>query len=385
MSTAPLPAKINLALVVGPDAARTASTRSRPSCSASTSATGSRSSRRRRARRRRLRRRHDRPARARGARRRRRSRAPAGVRTSRSASRSPRASAAAAPTRRRRCGSRTSRSSSRSRASACTSSPRRSAPTSRSSSQPGPQLGTGDGTDARAARPAAGLRGAAPPAARREQALDRRGLRGLRPARGRASTSAAAALLERLAAVPRPPTSRRCRRTTSPRRRSPPSCARSVPSAPTSAAPARPSTALSTTGRAAAARLPPLGPSGGPGSRHQRGTFDAMGAGDPARRATLEAGRWLRDHRYRLTLWIAAVEGLLVFVHVIPRRVMCSRSSRSASGGRSARNRSRCATSAPGELDLRRRSSHRPLVPYPWSSLIFAIADRRRSRSPSAR
>ena len=33
-------------------------------------------------------------------------------------------------------------------------------------------------------------------------------------------------------------------------------------------------------------------------------------------------GKFLRDHRYRITLWIAAPEGLLVFVHVIPHLAM---------------------------------------------------------------
>lgn len=30
-------------------------------------------------------------------------------------------------------------------------------------------------------------------------------------------------------------------------------------------------------------------------------------------------GRWLRERRFRLAIWIALVEGLLVLVHVIPR------------------------------------------------------------------
>ncbi len=33
-------------------------------------------------------------------------------------------------------------------------------------------------------------------------------------------------------------------------------------------------------------------------------------------------GKYLRDHRYRITLWIAAPEGLLVFLHVIPHLVI---------------------------------------------------------------
>jgi hypothetical protein len=32
--------------------------------------------------------------------------------------------------------------------------------------------------------------------------------------------------------------------------------------------------------------------------------------------------RYLREHRFRITLWAAAIEGLLVFVHVIPHLAM---------------------------------------------------------------
>lgn len=32
--------------------------------------------------------------------------------------------------------------------------------------------------------------------------------------------------------------------------------------------------------------------------------------------------RYLREHRFRLTFWTAAIEGLLVFVHVIPHLVI---------------------------------------------------------------
>ena len=132
MRRAPATAKLNLALVVGPRAT-TAATRWRPCSSGSTSPTGSRSSRRRalavegfaedtlvRARARE--RSPTRPASSR-----------AGARGSRSTSRSRRASAAAAPTRRPRSASQTRRSPSRSRRSACTSSPPASAPTSLSS------------------------------------------------------------------------------------------------------------------------------------------------------------------------------------------------------------------------------------------------------------
>ena len=94
----------------------------------------------------------------------------------------------------------------------------------------GPQLGTGDGTRAGAARPAAGLLGPArcvPDGA--DEGVDGRGLRRVRRRDGRtASTSAGAAA--RRAGASRRETSPRCRRTTSPPRRSPTSSrARGVP------------------------------------------------------------------------------------------------------------------------------------------------------------
>ena len=33
-------------------------------------------------------------------------------------------------------------------------------------------------------------------------------------------------------------------------------------------------------------------------------------------------GKYLKEHRYRLTLWVAAAEGLLVFLKVIPHLAM---------------------------------------------------------------
>jgi hypothetical protein len=39
-------------------------------------------------------------------------------------------------------------------------------------------------------------------------------------------------------------------------------------------------------------------------------------------RSTSKPAKYLREHRYRITLWIAAIEGLLVFVHVIPHIAM---------------------------------------------------------------
>ena len=133
---APAPAKINLALVVGPLARRRQARarhrlparrhvrsdrrRRRPPSCASTASPATRSSAAR-----------SRPSQRAPA------SSPAGTRRSRSGSRSPPASAAAAPTRRRRCGSRTTRSASRCRGTSCTSSRRGSAPMFRSSSRRG--------------------------------------------------------------------------------------------------------------------------------------------------------------------------------------------------------------------------------------------------------
>ncbi len=39
-------------------------------------------------------------------------------------------------------------------------------------------------------------------------------------------------------------------------------------------------------------------------------------------RAVSKPAKYLRDHRFRITLWTAAIEGLLVFVHVIPHLAM---------------------------------------------------------------
>ena len=165
---------------------------------------------------------------------------------------------AAAPTRRRRCGSRTRSSSGRSSRPSCTSSPPGSAPTCRSSSRDGPQLGTGDGTQLEPL----------------DLPQDFAVLLCCRTAQRKQSTAAvyaafdarggaagfderAAALRAALGAVaPSARPRRSCRRTTSRARRSRSGCARSERSAPTSAGPGRWSTGSSTGGptREAAAR-----------------------------------------------------------------------------------------------------------------------------------
>ena len=196
---------------------------------------------------RRLRRRHDRPSRPRGGRGRERASSPTGAPGSRSGSRWRPGSVGAAATRRPRSSWRAS------------SSPRPpTSPTSRRSRrrlgvdvpfflEAGPQLGTGDGNDARAARPATGLRGAARDAARRQQALDRRDLHALRP-RATGFDGSPSARARGRARRPCRRSRRRSRRTTSRARRWLPSCARSGRSGPTSAAPGRSCTACSAIG-----------------------------------------------------------------------------------------------------------------------------------------
>ena len=188
-----------------------------------------------------------------------------------------------------------------------------SAPTSRSSSRTGPQLGTRRRHDARAARAAAGLRRAPAPAGGRAQALDRRRLRGVR--RARRARPASRSVLRSCWTRSRPSrgraTSPRSRRTTSRARRSPTSCARSERSAPTSPAPVRPSTGSSTdraTRRLRSGRLRRRGRTLDHGSSVVRliARCTARTRSSTARRA---AGRWLRERRLRITLWIAAFEG----------------------------------------------------------------------------
>ena len=207
-----------------PARATTASTRSRPSSSASTSATGSSSSRRAELRVDRLRRATRSSRRALE-----RARRAAGVeprwrRRSRSGFPSPPVSAAAAPTRRLRSGSPTGRSPSRSPRERAARARRRVGADVPFFLAAGPQLGEGDGERLDAARPAAGLLGRCSLiAARRDEALDRRGLRrfdelgGERRLRG----AARAARSTRSRASRVRATSPRCRRTISRRRRSP--------------------------------------------------------------------------------------------------------------------------------------------------------------------
>ena len=177
---------------------------------------------------------------------------------------------------------------------------RRSAPTSRSSSSRGPQLGTGDGTSSRRStcRRTTTSCSSLPDGA--AKAVDGCRLRRLRRReRGRrASTSARDALLAALAARapaarPRGAAAERPRLVAARAELR----ARSARSAPTSAAPARRSTASSTTAtrptRAASALW--RGRGHARGSRTPRGTVDA-GARGAGRSSTVRhrAGRWLR-------------------------------------------------------------------------------------------
>ena len=176
---------------------------------------------------------------------------------SRSASRSPRASAAAAPTRRPRSASRTSCSTSRSQPAelhALARGARRRRPVL---PRAGPQLGTGDGTTLEPLElPQDYTVVLAPPHGARKEStgavygrFDERRRRGIRRAR---REPAARAGRRSGAARPRRPAAERSRA----RRRSPASSAGAERSAPTSAAPAPPSTGCSSDrrGRAAARR-----------------------------------------------------------------------------------------------------------------------------------
>jgi hypothetical protein len=45
--------------------------------------------------------------------------------------------------------------------------------------------------------------------------------------------------------------------------------------------------------------------------------FGSLGQGAVVEHGTTRAGRWLRARAYRIALWIAVVEGLLVVLHAI--------------------------------------------------------------------
>jgi hypothetical protein len=45
----------------------------------------------------------------------------------------------------------------------------------------------------------------------------------------------------------------------------------------------------------------------------------SLPSGEVVDHGTSRLGRWLRTRRLRVALWIAAIEGLLVIVHAIPR------------------------------------------------------------------
>src|SRR2546423_9816641 len=58
-----------------------------------------------------------------------------------------------------------------------------------------------------------------------------------------------------------------------------------------------------------------------PGLRHQRGTVDFVAYTQPMIEAgTTRTGRWLRERRVRIALWVAVIEGLIAaFSHDIGR------------------------------------------------------------------
>ena len=147
----------------------------------------------------------------------------AGACGSRSGSLSPPVSAAAAPTRRPRFGSRTRRSPSRCRRASSTRSPPGSAPTCPFFLVDGPQLGSGDGTSSQPLDLPQDFWVVAPPPERRGEELDRRRLRGVRRAQRRRRLGGARGTCcsTRSPRSSGRATSPRCRRTTSRARRSP--------------------------------------------------------------------------------------------------------------------------------------------------------------------
>src|SRR6059058_6035508 len=88
-----------------------------------------------------------------------------------------------------------------------------------------------------------------------------------------------------------------------------------------SAAPGRWCTACSCTASRHVPRKSRLPAVAAPGLRHQRGTVDFVAVTQPMIEAgSTRTGRWLRERRVRIALWVAVVEGLIAaFSHDIGR------------------------------------------------------------------
>ncbi len=116
------------------------------------------------------------------------------------------------------------------------------------------------------------------------------------------------------------PISPRSRPTTWPARPSRRVSTSSARSAPTSAAPARSCTASSPTGPLPSTPPPRPKSSARAGWPHQRGSvFIEMTSGATVLdKPDSKPGRYLREHKLRLTLWIGAIEGALTLLGVIP-------------------------------------------------------------------
>src|SRR5262249_19757414 len=164
--------------------------------------------------------------------------------------------------------------------------------------------------DTRARRAAAGLRRPPGPAARRAQTVDRRGLCRLRPRRRirRARCSRACRCrVDSSASRPGGAAAERPRRVAG-RRRAP--CPRRVPGGRQRSRP-DPLRAL----RPPRRREARTARAGAPRANLDHGSsvvrLKAMYGTQAIEHGTSPHGRWLRERRLRITLWIAAVEGLL--------------------------------------------------------------------------
>src|SRR5215211_3442817 len=110
-----------------------------------------------------------------------------------------------------------------------------------------------------------------------------------------------------------------CRRTTSPPRLSPQSCARKGPSAQTCRAPAPRSTGSSPSRVRRWQRTPHWAIAARSGSPHRAGSVIAVIEHPVLEHRTTRGGRWLRRNRTRVAFWIAVVEGALLVFGAIDR------------------------------------------------------------------
>ncbi|MEI8105246.1 MAG: hypothetical protein WCH31_05310 [Actinomycetes bacterium] len=119
-----------------------------------------------------------------------------------------------------------------------------------------------------------------------------------------------------------------------------------------------------------------------------------MSTADISARSTSKPARYLRQHRIRLTLWVAAVEGVLTLIHFVPHVVVYILAPVAVGFWATAGRKYRSATARQASWIFATSQALAVLVPVVWfiakavaiglivvlaiGALIFLFADRER-------